>query len=171
VLFCLRNEGTLGIFRQERTKFLIRGFRLAIVAICFLHHAVMCHSNLHLRVLRFIEKREENDEVLIFLDSLGKIRGAALLVERIGYTKLGLGQVLAVGVGIDQGLKIQASFDVLLVLDILHRAHIQHFVRLGGIGGRGFFLGFLIGLLLRFLLDCRRLYLRDFDLLLSKRLG
>ena len=96
----------------------------------FGHLVVVGHGHLHLRVGGFRQEREEHDEIFVPIDRLGDVTRAALFEVRIRNRQLGLGQVFAVRVGIDQRLQPQSPDLVTAMLDVIHGFVIQLLVRL-----------------------------------------
>ena len=76
----------------------------------------MPHADLHLRVGRFVKKGEKGNEVFIFGDRLNHAGRAAFFVKRVGRAQFRFGEIFAIRIGIDQGLKIEAGLGVMAVL-------------------------------------------------------
>ena len=76
----------------------------------------MGHGDLHLCISRFVEEGEKGAEVLVLLDGLHQVGGAAFLEVGVADGEFCFGQILAVRVGIDESLKGEAAFGVAVVL-------------------------------------------------------
>ena len=133
-LLRLRHQRALGIFEEKRLELALGALRLVVVAVGFLHHLIMGHADLHLRVGGFIEKREEHDEILVLFDGLRQIGSPALFVKGVRHAELGFGEIFAVRVGVDQRLEAQAAFGELAAPDILEGAFVEYLIGLGGAG-------------------------------------
>src|SRR5207302_5504496 len=132
------------VLLQERLKLFLRQFCVRAVAIRFGHFVVIGHRHLHLRISRFRQKREEDDEILISSNRLGSVRGPAFFVIRIRNRQLGLCQVLAVRVGVDQRLQTQTPHLVPPVLHVVYGLVVELLIRLGRVRGiRGLIYFFL----------------------------
>ena len=73
MLLSLRKKRTAGIFFQEGLKFGLGLDCLRVIPVGLFHLAVMRHRDLQLGVRRFIEEREERDEIPIFDDGLASV--------------------------------------------------------------------------------------------------
>ena len=82
------------------------------------HHLHVQAGDLQLRVRGPGVRRKEYDEVLILILRLQKVLRTAFFVKGIANSEIGFGGQFAVGVGIDQGLERQPSFDELALLSI-----------------------------------------------------
>ena len=122
--------GLSGYFKQEFLEFSIRHLRLRLVAVGFCHQAEMRHAH---AVLRFRGLRgcgEKGDEILIFRFRLGQSGNSALVVVGIRNRQLGFGKILAIRVGVDEGLQGQPSYFVSRVGNFVGRFLVKNFVRL-----------------------------------------
>src|SRR6201996_6352083 len=89
--------------------------------------------DLYLCVRRFRQEREENFEVLVGLDRLRHVGRSALFIVGVGDRQLGLGQILGIGVGVNQRLEAQAPDFLAAFLDVLHGAPVQNLVGFRGV--------------------------------------
>jgi len=75
---------------------------------------------------------------------LRSIGGPALLEIGIRNRQLGLGEVLAVRVSVDQGLQTQTPHLVTTMLDVIDGLVVELFVRLGRVRGVGGLIDFFL---------------------------
>jgi len=117
------------VLLNERLELFLGHLCVGVVAIGLGHFIVIGHRHLHLRVSRFGQEREEHDEVLIARHRLRGVCGPAFLEIGIRNRQLGLRQVLAVRVGVDQRLQAQTAHLVAPVLDVVDGLVVELFVR------------------------------------------
>ena len=129
-LFGLGSKRALGILLQESLEFVLRPLGLRTVSVRFGHLAVISHSHLHLGVRGLWIERKEDDEIFVAGDGLGEIGATAFLVVGVCDGELRFGQVIAVGVGINQGLKGKPAYLLTAVLNIVQSPLVQNLVRL-----------------------------------------
>ncbi len=73
---------------------------------------------------------EKGDEILVFRFRLGESGNSAFVVVGIRNRQLGFGKILAIRVGVDEGLQGQPSYFVSAVGNFVSRFLVQNFVRL-----------------------------------------
>ena len=105
------------------------------VAVGFLHLLVVDVADLLLGLGGFFHGGVEQDEVLVLGFGLGEAVGAALAKPAIGNGQLGLGQVLAGVVGVDEGLQREPRDFEAAVLDVVDGLVEQDLVGLLGVLG------------------------------------
>ncbi len=103
------------------------------IAVGFLHLLVVNLAYLLLGFHGLFHAREEGDEVLILGFGLGEGVGAALPVPTVGDGQLGFGDVLGVGIGVDEGLEGQPGDLEAAALDVADGPVEQDLVRLLGV--------------------------------------
>ena len=93
---------------------------VGVVAVGLVHLAEVDVADAHLGLGGLGRVGEEGDEVLVLLLGLGEGSGSTLLEPAIGDAKLGAHHVLRVGVGVEQGLEVEAGN---IVASALHGVH------------------------------------------------
>ncbi len=121
-LLSLRSKRVIRIFGDKALQFVFGVTRVGAVAVRFLHPAVVRDADLHLRVRGFFGLREENFVVLVLSNRLRQAGAAAFLEERVRDRQLGLREIFAIGIGVDQRLQREPRDDVLAIGEILHCA-------------------------------------------------
>ena len=106
VLLRLVRQRIVGIFLQKSLILVFRGPRLRAITVRLLHLPVMRIRHLQLRVRGFRHEREEHDEIFVRLNCLRGVGCPALFEIRVPDPQLGLRQILAVGIRVDQRLQV-----------------------------------------------------------------
>src|ERR1700683_3683795 len=99
ILLRLGHQRALRILQDECLEFVFGGLRLRRVPVSLFHHAVMRHTDLHLRVGGFVKEREKRDEIFVLGNGLRRTLSAALFIIRIGDRKFGLSASLYIWIG------------------------------------------------------------------------
>ena len=129
LLFNLGNQRAGRIFLQEDLKFFFASLGFAAIAIGFFYAVIVGHADLHLGVGAFVgEEGKEGDEIFVFENGLGKAGIAAFFVIRIAERELGLGEIFAIGIGVDQRLEREACDFVAALGDVVFRVLIENLV-------------------------------------------
>ena len=144
-----RHQCGVGELLDHQPVFLLGALGVGWIAVRLLHLHVVDVGDLHLRFGGFGLIGEEGDEVLVLGLRLLQRCCAAFLVPGIADGQLGAHLVLRFGIGVQQGLQIQAGHVELALLERGHGLVEQLLIRLLGgdagqrIGGRRF--GRLLG--------------------------
>src|ERR1019366_3207944 len=131
------SELAVGVCRDELFAFLLRAQRVHGVAIRLFHLLVVDVADLFLGFGGLFHGRIEQAEVLVFGFSLRQSVTAAFTEPSVGDGQLGLGQIFAGVVGVDEVLQQQARDFETGVLDIVDGLVKQHLVGLLGVFGDG----------------------------------
>ena len=128
-----RNELAVGELHDQLPALVFGAQSLRRIAIRLLHLLVMDAADLLLRFGGLLHRRIEQDEILVFGFGLRQAVRAAFAIPAIGDGQLGLGQELALIVGVDQRVQRDAGDFVAAVLDVVDRFVEQHLVGLLGV--------------------------------------
>ena len=139
-LLHLRRELAVGEICKHVAALCFGAHRVRAVAVGLVHLLELDFADLLLGLGRFLHVGIEQDEILVLRLGLRVAVRAALVVPTIGDGQLGLGQVLALIVGVHERVQGQARHLEPAVLDILDRLVEQHFVGLLGALGDGVFI-------------------------------
>ena len=117
-LLGLRHQRAVGELQNHLAIFFLGAPGVRGIAVRLLHLAEVDVGDLHLRFRRFRHVGEEGDEVLVLALRLRQGGSAAFLVPGVADGQLGAGNILGIGIGVDQRLQAEAR-DV--VFAVLHR--------------------------------------------------
>src|SRR5208283_4469212 len=134
-LLRLGRKLAIGELHQQLAAFVLGAQGMHGVAVGFLHLLVVDVADLVLGLGGFFHGGVEQDEVLVLGFGLGEAVGAALAKPAIGNGELGLGEVLAGVVGVDEGLQREPRDFEAAVLDIVDGLVKQDLVGLLGVFG------------------------------------
>ena len=137
LLLCQGSELAVGELQNELLAFLLRAQGVHRVAIRLFHLLVVDVADLFLRLGGLFHRRVEQDEVLVLGFGLRQPVGAAFAEPGVGDGELGLGQIFARVVGVDQVLQQQTRDFEPAVLDIVDGLVEQHLIGLLRVLGDG----------------------------------
>ena len=127
-LLGLRRQRIIRIFLKEGLEFILGRASFAAVAVRLFQLFVVRHGHLQLRGRGLRQERKENNKIFVARDGLRQVGFTALFVVRIRDGQFGIGQELAVRVGVNQGLEGKPANLLPAVLDIAQRAVVEFLV-------------------------------------------